>query len=193
MAFAVKMPKLFGESGGKPPAGATSEIPITQMRLAAASAGYDPLAPVSIMEQLRTATSEIKMPRRIPLIGKLPIVQQFQVLGVILVTFVVFAALMVFLDGRQAAQAAASSATATEMQMLSQRIARGAALASQGQTAAFAAVTDSRERFKADLDALQSGGTVKGVSLDVAQDDAEVKLLQEIRSRWDRVDNNVQR
>ncbi len=136
------------------------------------------------MEQLRTATSDSRMPRKLPLIGHLPIVQQFQVLGVVMATFFVFAALLVFLDGRQAAQAAASSATATEMQMLSQRLARGTALAAQGQTTAFAAVTDSRDRFKTDLDALQSGGVVKGVNLDVAQDDSTVvKLLQDIKTR----------
>ena len=192
MALALKVPKLFGDSGGKPPPEATTEAPTTQVRLAAL-AGYDPLAPVSIMEQIRTSVPEMKVPRRIPLIGKLPIVRQFQVLGAILVAFVVLAALMVFLDGRQAAQAAASSATATEMQMLSQRLARGAALSSQGQTGAFAALTDSQARFKSDLDALQSGGAIKGANLDAAQDETVVKLLQDIRARWDRVDANVQR
>ena len=53
--------------------------------------------------------------------------------------------------------------------MLSQRLARGSALAAQGQASAFAAVRDSRERFKVDLDALVSGGTFKG---DVARPDA---------------------
>jgi twitching motility protein PilJ len=192
MAFELRLPKLFGEDRRRAPPNSTSDIPTTQVR-AAAPEGYDPLASVSIMEQLRSATSEIKLPRRVPLIGHLPIVQQFQVLGVVMVTFFVFAAFMVFLDGRQASQAAASSATATEMQMLSQRLARGAALAAQGQTAAFAAVIDSRDRFKADLDALQAGGTVKGVNLDVAQDEAVVKLLQDIRARWERVDANAQR
>src|SRR5262249_34173520 len=144
MAMAMRMPKLFGEAGVKPPPGAVTQPPTTQMRLAAAAASQDPPASGSIMDQLRPS-STVRMPRRIPLIGKLPIVRQFQVLGTILVLFVVLAALMMFLDGRQAAQSAASSATATEMQMLSQRIARGAALASQGQTAAFAAVTDSRD------------------------------------------------
>jgi hypothetical protein len=38
-----------------------------------------------------------------------------------------------------------------------------------GQATAFAAVKDSRERFKADLDALLNGGPC-GVSLDVSQD-----------------------
>jgi twitching motility protein PilJ len=192
MAFELRLPKLFGRGPAKPPPGVTIDLPTTQMRLAAAG-GYDPLASVSIMEQLRTATSELKLPRKIPVIGNLPVVQQFQVLGVAIVTFIVFAALMLFIDGRQAAQAAASSATATEMQMLSQRLARGTSLAAQGQTGAFAAVTDSRERFKAALDALQSGGVAKGVSLDVVQDETIVKLLQEIRARWERVDASAQR
>ncbi len=192
MAFELKLPKLFGDGKAKPAPGAATEMPITQIRLATPE-GYDPLASVSLMEQLRSATSDTRTPRKLPLVGHLPIVKQFQILGVLMVTFFVFAAFMVFLDGRQASQAAASSATATEMQMLSQRLARGTALAAQGQTAAFAAVTDSRDRFKADLDALQSGGTVKGVNLDVVQDEATIKLLQDIRSRWDRVDANTQR
>jgi len=91
--------------------------------------------------------------------------EQVAATGVLLVTFLVFSALMVFLDNRQSSQAAAAAATATEMQMLSQRLARGSALASQGQPAAFAAVKDSRERFKTDLEALLVGGTVRGVTV----------------------------
>ena len=132
MAFELKLPKLFGASEGRTPAkGSDIEMPTTQV-MSAAPIGYDPLASVSIMEQLRTATSDARMPPKLPLIGHLPIVKQFQILGVLMATFFVFAALMLFLDGRQTAQAAASSATATEMQMLSQRLARGTALACTG-------------------------------------------------------------
>src|SRR5262245_36972638 len=138
MAFELRLPKLFGGDAGKPPPGSTIDPPTTQVRLAAAG-GYDPLAPVSIMDQLRSATAETRLPRKLPLVGHLPVMRQFQLLGGLLVVFVVLAALMVFLDGRQGAQAAASSATATEMEMLSQRLARGTALAAQGQTSAFAA------------------------------------------------------
>ena len=166
-------------------------MPTTQVR--AAQPGYDPLASVSIMEQLRSATSEMRMPKRSPIVGHMPVVRQFQVLGVLMVTCLVFGALMLFLDGRSASQAAAAESTATEMQMLSQRLARGTALASQGQAAAFAGLKDSRDRFKADLDALQNGGSVKGVSLDTPSDDTVMKLLQEIRARWDRVDVNAGR
>ena len=58
MAFALKLPKLFG---GEAAASATADdldMPTTQVKMAAQTRpGYDPLASVSIMEQLRTATS----------------------------------------------------------------------------------------------------------------------------------------
>jgi twitching motility protein PilJ len=190
MALNLKLPKLFGTDKAAASA-ADLDMPTTQVR--AAQPGYDPLASVSIMEQLRTATSEIKMPRKLPLIGHLSLVQQFQVLGVVMVTFLVFAVVMVFVDGRMASQGAASASTATEMQMLSQRLARGTALASQGLAMAFPGLKDSRERFKADLEVLRGGGTAKGVSLDVSQDDTVIKLLQDIKAKWDRVDVNAGR
>src|SRR6266536_379887 len=190
MALNVKMPKLFGNDKAAAPVAAL-DMPTTQVR--ASQPAYDPLASVSIMEQLRSASSETKMPRKLPVIGHLPIVQQFQVLGIMMVMFLVLAALMVFIDSRAATQGSAAAATATEMQMLSQRLARGTALASQGQAAAFPALKDSRDRFKADLEALQAGGTVKGVSLDVSQDENIVKTLQDIRTQWERVDVNAQR
>ena len=189
MAISLRLPRVFGAGKGLP--ADDLDMPTTQVR--AAQPGYDPLASVSIMEQLRSATSEMRMPRRLPLVGHLPIVRQFQVLGVLLVTFLVLAAVMLFLDGRLTAQGAAAESTATEMQMLSQRLARGTALASQGQASAFPGLKDSREKFKTDLEALQNGGTVRGVSLDVPSDDAVVKTLQDLKGRWDRVDVNAGR
>ncbi|MBK7592854.1 MAG: type IV pili methyl-accepting chemotaxis transducer N-terminal domain-containing protein [Betaproteobacteria bacterium] len=192
MALKLKFPGVFGDRGDAAAATVELDMPTTQVR-AASPAGYDPLASVSIMEQLRTSTSEIRLPNKLPLIGHLTILQQFQVLGVMALTFLVFAAIMLFLESRNAAQGAAAAATATEMQMLSQRLARGAALAAQGQAAAFPAVKDSRDRFKADLDALQNGGTVRGVGLGVTDDPATFKVLQDIQGRWERVDANAGR
>ena len=191
--MALKLGKLFGSEKAKPENASDLDMPTTQVKMSQAQPGYDPLASVSIMEQLRTATATMAMPRRLPLIGHLPVTKQFQTLGILLVTFLVFAALLVFLDNRQAAQGAAASATATEMQMLSQRLARGSALAAQGQAPAFAQVKDSRDRFKADLEALLNGGTVRGVSLDVAQDEGTVKLLADVKARWERVDTAAER
>ena len=120
-------------------------------------------------------------------------VQQFQWLGFLMVTFLVLAAFMVFWDGRTAAQISATSATATEMEMLSQRLARGTALAAQGQVSAFATVRDSRDRFRANLDGLMTGGAVKGVNIDKADDDAIVKDLDDLKTRWDRVEASANR
>ena len=192
MALSLKMPKLFSHDPPITQGAGGLEVPTTRV-LRSAAEGYDPLTSISIVEQLRSATADAKAPRKLPLIGKLTMVQQFQVLGVMLGTFLTFAVFIVFLDGRNSTQAAVSSATATEMQMLSQRLARGTALAAQGQAAGLPAVKDSRARFKADLDALQSGGTVRGVDLDVVQDPVVVTLLQEIKARWDRVDANTER
>src|SRR6185369_11672638 len=95
---------------------------------------------------------------------------------------------MVYLDNRASNQQSMQSSIATEMQMLSQRLARGSALAAQGQASAFAAVRDSRERFKVDLDALVSGGTFKGTSLDQTQESASLETLNGVKQRWERVD-----
>ena len=193
MAFDLKLSRLFGRGkAGSGGAGSTIEMPTTQVRMGP-PLGYEPLAPSSVMEQIRSAAPGGRAPNVLPVIGHMPIVKQFQVLGFALVVFLVLAALFVYLDARQSSQAAASSATATEMQMLSQRIARGTALAAQGQTAAFGAIKDSRDRFKADLEALQAGGVTKGVDLDAPRDEAVVALLRDIRGRWDRVDANAQR
>ena len=191
MAFAINLPKPMGGSRGTA-AAANLDLPAAQAAAAGAPPGYDPLASVSVMEQMRSAMAETGMPRKVPLFGHLPIVRQFQVLGVLLVTFLVFAALIMSIDVRTAAQTAAATATATEMQMLSQRLASGSMLALQGRPAAFEAVKDTRERFKADLEALQRGGTVKGVALNVVQDDTLHSLQQGIKARWDRVDTSVE-
>ncbi len=186
--MALKLPNLFGSERRKL-TDMDMDMPTTQVKMnQAAQQGYDPLASVSIMDQLRTATAVSTMPKKVWGIGTLPVTKQFQVLGFLLVIFLALAALMIVLDGRQASQTAASMATATEMQMLSQRLARGSALAAQGQSGAFAAVKDSRERFNVDLAALLSGGTSRGVNLDVVHEETAVKLLSEIKTRWERVD-----
>jgi twitching motility protein PilJ len=184
--MALKLGKLFGGDKGKA-SELDLDLPTTQVRMAAAQSGYDPLASVSIMDQLRSATANMSMPRKLPVIGAMPVVKQFQTLGVLMVVFLVLAALMAYLDRRQAAEESAASAVATEMQMLSQRLARGSALAAQGQVAGFAAVKDSRDRFKANLDALLTGGTVRGQSVDVSRDEATTKILNDVKARWDRV------
>jgi twitching motility protein PilJ len=149
--------------------------------------GYDPLGAVSIMEQLRTGPAESAQPTRLWLIGHLPIVRQFQILGALLVTFILLALIMLYFNSRMGAQASASVTTATEMQMLSQRLARNASLAVQGNAAAFGGVKESRDRFRADFDALSKGGSLKGVSIDASNNEA-IQATLNVGTRWDRVE-----
>ena len=187
--MALKMTRLFG---GEPPRAAENmdfEPPTTQVRMGITSSeGYETLTTMSVMEQLRAASTAAPTPSKTLLIGNLPVVKQFQVLGVLTVMFLILAAFMVYLDNRASNQQSMQSSIATEMQMLSQRLARGSALAAQGQASAFAAVRDSRERFKVDLDALVSGGTFKGTSLDQTQESASLETLNGVKQRWERVD-----
>ena len=192
MASMLKLPRFGGEkpavaiAGG--PVTEARDNPTTQVKM---SQDYDPLTHVSVMDQVRASSAAGSEPVRLPLVGHMPIAKQLQVLMTLMFVFFALAALMLWLDARTNAQHGAASATATEMQMLSQRLARGTALASQGQASAFPAVKDSRDRFRADLESLTNGGTSKGVNLDAAHDEAVVKLLGEVKTRWDRVDANA--
>ena len=195
MASLLKASRMLG--GDKPAvalaaaAPATDvQMPITQVRLGGADT-YDPLSHVSMMDKVRATDSTSGVPAALPVIGKLPVAKQLQILLALMLAFFALAGLMLWLDARNTAQHGAAGATATEMQMLSQRLARSTALASQGQAAAFPAVKDSRDRFRANFEALTNGGPSKGVNLDAPHDDAVLALLQQVKTRWDRVDANV--
>ena len=191
--MALKMTKLFG---GEPHAAENSDfdVPTTQVRMGITSpVGFDPVTSITVAEQLRAASNSAPPPSRLPLIGGLPVVRQFQILGVLTTAFVALAVSMVYADNRATSQQALHSSAATEMQMLSQRLARGSALAAQGQAAAFAAIRDSRNRFKANLDALTGNGAFKGVSLDPTRDPAAAGTLNTIKGRFERIDAAAKR
>jgi len=121
----------------------------------------------------------------------LPIVRQFQILGALLLSFIVLAVVMLLLSIGISSQVTTSATTGTEMQMLSQRLARGTSLAVQGNVAAFGDVKDSRDRFRANLDALTKGGNVKGISLDVSNSEGVRAVLGNVAARWERVEKNA--
>ena len=191
--MALKMPKM---AAGKPAMAAGNTdigVPTTQVKMTqqASAVSYDPLATVSIMEQLRTAGVAAKMPRKLPVIGRMSVVKQFQVLGALILLFAALAAAILFIDARMATQQAAVSTTALDIQMLSQRIARTASTALQAQPGAVAAMKDARDRLKADVETLRNGGVLHGASIDAVQEPAAVKLLTQIGERADRVSGAV--
>jgi twitching motility protein PilJ len=191
MALTLKSMLGAKSARGRSGKGAELEMPTTtQVKMNAPAAGYDPLASVSIMEQLRSAASEARQPGRLPFIGHLPVAKQEQVLGVLALILLVLSGIMLYFYISITEKAAASSATATEMQMLSQRLARATSLAVQGNAQAFEGVRDSRDRFRADLDALTKGGAFKGVRIDPANGDQVQGQLADINERWTRVEKD---
>jgi twitching motility protein PilJ len=191
--MALRMARLFG---GEPRAAENTDfdVPTTQVRMGITSPeGYDPLTTMPVMQQPRAASNARSPPSRLLIIGRLPAVKQFQILGVLTVACLALAAFMMFIDNRTTTQQSMQSSIATEMQMLSQRLARGSALAAQGQAAAFAAVRDSRDRFRSDLDALVTGGLFRGTALEPTQDPARLETLNGIKARWERVDSAAKR
>src|SRR5204863_5060806 len=193
--MALKLAKVAGEKKKvAAPPDTDLGIPTTQVKMSTkASARNDPRPAVSIIDQLKTSAPSMAISKGLPLIGHLPVVKQFQILGLLLLTFLAFAVFMLFLDGRTASQQTASFATAVDMQMLSQRVTRSSVLATQGQSGAVQAMRESRDRFQDDLNAFLNGGSVRGVSLDVAQEPSVVETLQAIKVRWERVNAAVER
>src|SRR5689334_24765080 len=101
--MAVKLAKVGGEKKKvvEPP-DTDIRMPTTQVKMGttAPTARYDPLATVSIMDQLKTSPSPAAKSKRLPVIGHLPMAKQIQMLGLLLIAFLALAVLMLFLDGR---------------------------------------------------------------------------------------------
>ncbi|HEV3240652.1 MAG TPA: methyl-accepting chemotaxis protein [Casimicrobiaceae bacterium] len=192
MALSLKGMLGAKAARGRSARGAELEMPTTtQVKMNAPPQGYDPLASVSIMEQLRSAASESRQPGRLWFIGHLPVAKQEQVLGVLTLVFLVLAGIMLYLYVTLSERNAASVGIATEMQMLSQRLARSTSLAVQGNAPAFESLKDSRDRFRVDLDALVKGGAARGVRIDATSAEASQALLNDMTERWGRVEKDA--
>ena len=181
MAFGLKLP-VWGKGNAARPAAGTSARDPSGSRMADARA--------RAAEEPRRG-SVGPPPRRFPVLSDLPIARQFQILAVALVTFFVLAALMSLYASRSGTQNAAASAAATEMQMLSQRLARGSALTSIGNREGFKQVKEAREAFRSGLDALTKGGTVRGVDIPASSDPGIQAMLTDVSQRWDKVEKSA--
>ena len=119
--MALKLAKVAGEKKKvAAPPDTDIGIPTTQVKMGTkASARNDPLSTVSIMDQLKTASPSTTS-KGWPLIGHLPVVKQFQILGLLLLAFLALAVLMLFLDGRTASQQTASCGSSTKFSTCSE-------------------------------------------------------------------------
>ncbi|MEW6313889.1 MAG: methyl-accepting chemotaxis protein [Pseudomonadota bacterium] len=129
-------------------------------------------------------------PSRLPLIGRLSLAWQFQILGTLLSGLLIAAGMMVYLDSRKGEQAMAYLQTAGEMQVLAQRMAKAAVLAAQGDASAPQQVQEARDQFAAALALLSGGGVRSGVVLPPSSQEVQ-PLLQVLRFQWPAAEKNA--
>jgi twitching motility protein PilJ len=128
--------------------------------------------------------------RGIPYIGHLPAGKQLQVLIGLVIFFLVLGAVCIYLNAREAAQNALYLSTATEMQMLSQRIANSVQQAVQGGAPAFGQLGKSHDEFVQNLQLLTKGGTKLGVTVPPSPQSIQPKL-EALAKQWDPVQKNI--
>ena len=107
-----------------------------------------------------------------------------------MVLFLLLAAACVYFNFRQVTQSTQYLATATEMQMLSQRIANSAQQAVQGSTPAFGQLRRSQDQFVENLQLLTKGGPRLGVTV-AASSQTIQPALQSLDKLWGPVQKNI--
>jgi len=101
---------------------------------------------------------------KLPVIGDKPVNVQVQVLFILLAVFVLLVAAIVAIDNRQSTNGTLQAEIVGDTLMHTQRLAKAAPIAINGNLVALGELRDSRDRIAANLDALEKGDTVRGLS-----------------------------
>ena len=126
----------------------------------------------------------------LPRVGRGTASKRVPVLIGLVILFLLAGAVCVYFNARGAAQSAQYLSTATEMQMLSQRVANSAQQAVQGSATAFSQLGQSQDQFVEDLQLLMRGGTKHGVTV-AASPEAIQTMLQDLDKQWGPVQKNI--
>src|SRR5262245_1003488 len=136
------------------------------------------------------ARSRSLLARPLPFIGRLSTGKQLQVLTIGLVVFLVLTAGLVAYDTRQGAFATIYASTVGKIRMLSQRIAKAAQQASQGNRDAFKQLRDSRNEFDAAMKLLLVGGVSSGVELPASPQGVR-SAVDALDKEWKKTEKNA--
>jgi len=139
---------------------------------------------------LSAAAASPKRPASLPLIGDKPIERQLRILGVMLAVLIFSAVLLAVRENRFSTQGAASLSATGQMRMLSQRLAKSAQLALQGNAAAFKELRESRDVFASLLERLTTGGEIEGIATSASPDAVQADL-QALSKEWEKTNNNA--
>ena len=123
-------------------------------------------------------------------LGQYSVIKQLQILGGAFLLIVVIIIAFVYRDNRESAFNSTYIATAGEMRMLSQRLAKASSLALQGNTSAFKQLRDSHSQFVTNLERLTKGGELAGTTVPPSPDDVQPQL-QALTKTWSATDKDA--
>src|SRR3954462_10373485 len=126
----------------------------------------------------RVATAQAAIGRRVKL------------LAILLAALLAVDGAIVVYDARQATFGTLYVAAVGKIRMLSQRLAKAAQQASQGNREAFKQLRESRDEFAASVKLLASGGTAGGVDLPQTPDSVR-PLLDTLEREWKKTERNA--
>jgi twitching motility protein PilJ len=128
---------------------------------------------------------------KLNILGKLPVAgRRLPVLIGLLVALLAVDLSVVWYDGRQATFGTIYIATVGKIRMLSQRLAKAAQQASQGNLDAFKQLRESREAFAAQMSLLLNGGLVASETLPATS--AETRpVLEALDAQWKKNERNA--
>lgn len=137
-----------------------------------------------IMQGLRKAAG--KEPGRLPVIGHLPSEKQYLISIVMLGTFAVLAVASLAYNTVRLGYDVRYEELSGEMEMLSQRIAKGAQQAVLGNPIAFRQLKDGKTRFDSNINTLLAGGPGLPASPDKVQ-----PALKDLNKTWQRTRKDI--
>ena len=143
----------------------------------------------TVMEQAAQAARPSAV-SPLPVIGKLPVAKQLQVLLLALGFFVAIAGFVIFVDYRAATHGTIYVSTAGRMGMLSQRIPKATQAGLSGSAAGLNQLKQSRDQFAQALDLLTQGGPVSDTMLPPTSDRV-MPVLEALGRDWEKTDRNV--
>ncbi|TAH45511.1 MAG: methyl-accepting chemotaxis protein [Betaproteobacteria bacterium] len=116
--------------------------------------------------------------------------QRLRTLGIVFAVLALITAALTVYEMRRSADATAHVAAATEMQMLSQQIAKAAQLALRGNVEAFSELQSGRNRFASLLLALETGGAIDDASVPAVPAAARPQL-ETLSAAWMKTDQDT--
>lgn len=182
VASELKFPPL--QAGSKPPAPPS-------MPADPDAEAPEPFTLTALMSRL-AGGSDKEVPTGVPVLRRLPFARQLEVLGILLVLFLLVTVATFAFVIWEARINRTQTAVSTELQMLSQRIAIVAEQSTRGNPDAFAQLNASRSEFASSLLALRQGGKKDGVSLPISSETA-LPILRQVGDLWKPIDENVRR